>query len=64
MWVPHQPPAHESALGTGSHNPRVLQDLSSHQPEYFGPQIVLAIAPADAAASDRPGAQVETLEAG
>ena len=53
----------EPALGPGRHDHCVLDPLGLHQPEDFGAEIVAPVGPAQAAAGDRPGAQVDAFEA-
>ena len=53
----------EAALGARRHDDGVLYALRLHQPEHFCAEIVTPVRPADAAARDRAGAQVDALDA-
>ena len=53
----------EAALGADRDDDRVLHRLRLHQAEDLGAEVVGAIAPADAAARDAAGAQVDALHA-
>ena len=53
----------EAALGADGHDHRVLHGLRLHQPEDLGAEVFAAIRPADAAARDAPGAQVDAFDA-
>ena len=57
-----QPAHHEAALGAHRHDQCVLDVLRFHQPENFGAEILGSLRPANAAAGDRPGAQMHTLD--
>jgi len=52
----------EAALGAGRHDHRILDALRLHQPEDFGAEVVTPIRPAQAAACNRAGAQVDALD--
>ena len=53
----------ETALGTGWHDHGILYLLRLHQAQHFGAEIVAPVRPAQAAAGDRPAAQVDALHA-
>ena len=53
----------EAALRARGHDHGVLGHLRAHQPEDLG-AVVLAVRPAQAAAGDRPAAQVDALDVG
>ena len=53
----------EAALGAGRHDHRILDHLRLHQAEDFGAEIVAPVGPANAAAGDRPAAQMDALDA-
>ena len=53
----------EAALGAGRHDHRILDQLRLHQAEDFGAEIVAPVGPAQAAAGDRPAAQMDALDA-
>ena len=53
---------HEAALGAHGHDDRVLDHLGLHEAQDLGAEVVVAVAPADAAARDLAPAQVDPLE--
>ena len=53
----------EAALGAGRDDHRILDHLRLHQAEDFGAEIVAPVGPAQAAAGDRPAAQMDALDA-
>ena len=53
----------ETALGARRHDHRVLHALRLHEAEDLGAEIVAPVRPTQAAARDRPGAQVDALDA-
>ena len=53
----------EAALCAGRHDDSVLDTLRLHEAQNFGAEIVAPVGPAQAAASDRPRAQVDALDA-
>ena len=53
----------EAALRAGRHDDRVLHPLRLHQAEDLGAEVVAPVRPAQAAARDRAGAQVDALDA-
>ena len=55
--------AHETALGSGGDDHRVLGDLRLHQLQDLGAIVVEAVRPTDATARDAAGAQVHTFGA-
>ena len=52
----------EAALGPGWDDDRVLDPLRLHQAENLGAEVVAPVGPAQPAARDRPGAQVNALD--
>ncbi len=52
----------KAALGSRRHDDRVLDQLSLHQPENLGPEIVPPVRPAKASASDRAAAKVDSFD--
>ena len=52
----------KAALRAGRHNHRILDHLRLHQAQNLGPEIVAPVRPADAAASDRPAAQMDAFD--
>ena len=53
----------EAALGAGRDDHRILDQLRLHQAEDLGAEVVAAVGPAQAAASDRAAAQVDAFDA-
>ena len=53
----------EAALRPDRHDDRVLDHLRLHEAEDLGPEVVVAVAPADPAAGDAAAAQVDALDA-
>jgi hypothetical protein len=53
----------EAALGAGRHDHGILHHLRLHQAQDFGAEIVAPVGPAQAAAGDRPAAQMDALDA-
>ena len=53
---------HEAALRPDRHDHRVLDHLGLHQAQDLGAEVVVAVAPADAAARDLAAAQVDALQ--
>ena len=51
----------EAAFGSGRHNYRILDPLGLHQAQHFGAEVIAPVRPAQPAARNRAGAQVDAF---